>query len=155
MIKVSIAKQTLFHHRNTGVCHAYPISTAQKGVGNLTGSLQTPLGKHEICQKIGSQAPIMTAFRGRKPVGIYQAGTDNPNNDWILTRILWLSGMQTGINKRGKVDTFSRYIYIHGTHDEENIGTPASHGCIRMLNHDIIELFEHCECHESVVISRS
>ena len=152
MIRISITKQRLYHRNIAGVWHTYPVSTASKGAGNQKESFQTPLGKHRICQKIGNHAPIMTAFRARQPVGIYQKGTDDPNKDWILSRILWLTGTQTGINKRGHVDSYERYIYIHGTHEEEHIGTPASHGCIRMKNNDIIHLFERCDIGESVLI---
>lgn len=94
--------------------------------------------------------PVLTAFSAREPVTIYNSETDDPEQDWILSRILWLEGMQTGINKRGKVDTKSRYIYIHGTHKEDKIGSPASHGCIRMCNHDILELFNHA--HEGEIV---
>ena len=83
---------------------------------------------------------------------MYDPETDDPERDWILSRILWLEGIQTGINKRGKVDTKSRYIYIHGTHEETKIGTPASHGCIRMRNRDILELFSHAYEREIVQI---
>jgi len=152
MIRISISEQTLYHRSPTGVWHAYPISSASKGTGNREGSLQTPLGKHRICKKIGEHLPIMTAFRSRQAVGVYQEGVDDPNKDWVLSRILWLTGAQTGINKRGAVDTYDRYIYIHGTHEEERIGTPASHGCIRMKNDDVIHLFDHCDIGESVII---
>jgi len=152
MIRISITEQMLYHRNIAGVWHAYPISTASKGAGNQKESFQTPLGKHRICQKIGEHEPIMTAFRARQPVGIYQEGMDDSSKDWILSRILWLTGTQTGINKRGHVDSYHRYIYIHGTHEEDRIGTPASHGCIRMRNDDIIHLFEHCDVGESVVI---
>jgi len=118
----------------------------------VQGSWQTPLGKHRIYRKIGADEPIHTFFRSRKAMGIYRPGTDDAHKDWILSRILWLEGRQTGFNRRGKVDTRARYIYIHGTHDEQLIGTPASHGCIRMRNADIIELFDACEPHESVII---
>ncbi len=97
--------------------------------------------------------PLFTAFKGRQAFCIYDPATDNPNQDWILTRILWMEGCETGKNRRGQVDTHNRYIYIHGTHDEENIGRPASHGCIRMLNYDVMELFQHALCGESVRIS--
>ncbi len=96
--------------------------------------------------------PVLTAFAAREPVSIYDSETDDPEQDWILSRILWLEGMQTGINKRGKVDTKSRYIYIHGTHEENKIGSPASHGCIRMRNQDILELFIHAHEREIVQI---
>jgi len=153
VIVISISKQQLYHHRKSGVCYTYPISTASKGAGNRNGSLQTPLGKHRIANKIGANKTIFTAFKGRQDVCIYDPATDNPNQDWILTRILWLEGCETGKNRRGQVDTHARYIYIHGTHEEEKIGSPASHGCIRMLNHDIIELFKHVHCGERVCIS--
>jgi len=154
MIRISIAKQLLSHRRKTGVWYHYPISTAAQGAGNLHNSWQTPLGKHRIFQKIGDNMPIFTAFRGRKPKEIFQQGIDDPKRDWILSRILWLKGAQTGVNRRGKVDTQSRYIYIHGTHAEDKIGTPISHGCIRMCNNDVIELFNRVHLGESVIISR-
>jgi len=118
----------------------------------MEGSYQTPLGKHRIAEKIGDHLPLMTAFRARKPFCIYDPEHDNPKKDWILTRILWLTGCETGKNRRGKVDTHNRYIYIHGTHEEEKIGSPASHGCIRMNNEDVLELFEHVTAGESVRI---
>ena len=153
MIIISISQQMLYHHRKTGVRYAYPVSTASNGAGNRNGSLQTPLGKHRISDKFGAKMPIFTAFRARRPFCIYDPETDNPNHDWILSRILWLSGCETGKNRRGKVDSHARYIYIHGTHEEEKIGNPASHGCIRMRNNDIIELFKHVDKGESVRIS--
>jgi len=152
MIIISIAEQVLYHRRNTGVRYAYPISTASKGVGNRQHSLQTPLGKHRIAEKIGAELPALTAFSGRKPCTIYDPNSDDPCRDWILSRILWLQGVETGINCRGQVDTHARYIYIHGTHDEAHIGTPASHGCIRMNNCDILELFDHVSVGETVYI---
>lgn len=120
----------------------------------MRDSFQTPLGKHRIHAKIGFNMPALTAFSAREPVTIYNPNTDDPKRDWILSRILWLEGMQTGINKRGKVDTKSRYIYIHGTHEEGKIGHPASHGCIRMRNRDILELFEHVYKGEIVQIRK-
>jgi len=152
MIRICIAEQMLYHRNHVGVWHAYPVSTASNGMGNQKNSFKTPLGKHRICQKIGNHEPIMTAFRARQPVGIYKKDIDDPNKDWILSRILWLTGTQTGINKRGHVDSHDRYIYIHGTHEEERIGTPASHGCIRMLNEDIIHLYQHVDIGETVII---
>ncbi|MDQ6997905.1 MAG: L,D-transpeptidase [Mariprofundus sp.] len=152
MIIISINKQMLYHHRKTGVCYAYPVSTASRGAGNCDGSLQTPLGKHRIVEMIGAEMPIFTAFKGRQPYCIYDPITDKPDHDWILTRIIRLSGCETGKNRRGKVDTQSRLIYIHGTHEEEKIGSPASHGCIRMKNNDITALFEHVTVGERVRI---
>ncbi|HXH64420.1 MAG TPA: L,D-transpeptidase [Mariprofundaceae bacterium] len=152
MIVVRVHEQMLHHRRPSGVWYAYPVSTAANGVGNTRGSFCTPLGKHRILQKIGDGMPMHTAFVGRRPVGIYAPGAEDAYRDWILTRILWLEGLETGINRRGRVDTRSRYIYIHGTHDEDAIGTPASHGCIRMRNADIVELFSHCREGERVLI---
>ncbi|MDQ6994092.1 MAG: L,D-transpeptidase [Mariprofundaceae bacterium] len=153
MIRISISKQCLSHRNHAGVWHHYPISTASQGVGNVRNSWQTPLGKHRIYQKIGENMPIFTIFRGRKARGVYQQGIHDAKKDWILSRILWLEGTQTGFNRRGQVDTRSRYIYIHGTHDEEDIGNPQSHGCIRMKNDDVIELFNQVSVGESVLIS--
>jgi len=152
MIEVCIHEQYLHHRRSSGVWHSYSVSTAARGSGNQRNSLQTPLGRHRIAEKIGAGMPALTAFRARKPVAIYDPDRDNPNSDWILSRILRLAGCQTGINRRGSVDSFNRYIYIHGTHAEAAIGQPASHGCIRMCNDDIIELFDHTHCGESVII---
>lgn len=132
--------------------YAYPVSTALKGCGNKNGSLQTPLGKHRICAKIGEDMPINTAFIGREPIGFYMPGKSDPERDWILGRILWLDGMELGKNKRGRVDTKQRYIYIHGTHEQGKLGTPCSHGCIRMSPSDVLELFEHAHTGEHVHI---
>lgn len=152
MIIISVSEQKLYHRRATGRCITYPISTAKKGHGNQSGSWQTPLGRHRIYQKIGHECAIYTAFRGRKAVETYDPNTSDPSKDWILSRILWLEGMQIGHNKRGHVDTKNRYIYIHGTHEENRLGQAASCGCIRMANHDVIHLFAHCTEHEKVLI---
>jgi len=152
MIEIRITEQLLHHRRHTGTWHSYPISSAARGTGNRRDSLQTPLGRHRIAARIGADMPIFTAFRARKPFTTFDPLHDDQKRDWILSRILWLTGCETGINRRGAVDTLSRYIYIHGTHAEALIGQPASHGCIRMRNTDIIELFEHTLLHESVII---
>lgn len=152
MIIISVSEQLLHHRRESGVWYSYPVSTAKNGVGNMEGSFQTPLGKHRIAEKIGEEMPLMTAFRARRPIGIFDPTTCDDSRDWILTRILWLEGCETGKNRRGKVDTKKRYIYIHGTHDETAIGTPCSHGCIRMSNLDMLELFEHVQTGERVNI---
>lgn len=152
MIKIVVSEQMLYHRRKNGVVYSYPVSTAKNGVGNEQGSFKTPLGRHRIYAKIGKGSPIYTAFVGRKPVGVFSADVENQRSDWILSRILWLDGAQTGANRRGKVDSRARYIYIHGTNEESLIGQPASHGCIRMHNDDIMILFEHVRCGEYVVI---
>lgn len=152
MILISISEQKLYHHRRTGRRVCYPVSTALKGAGNRMGSWQTPLGQHRVYQKIGDGQAMYTAFRGRKPVGLYRSSISDPSKDWILTRILWLEGVQLGKNRRGKVDTRQRYIYIHGTHEESKLGQAASCGCIRMANKDVLSLFNDSFEGERVVI---
>jgi len=152
MIKIIVSEQKLYHRRKTGVVCAYPISTAAKGTGNQEGSLQTPLGRHKIKQKIGAGLPLLSYFVAREPKGIFTQKIAAERKDWILSRILWLEGVETGVNKRGKCDTKHRYIYIHGTNEEDKIGVPSSHGCIRMKNDDMIGLFDDVRCGECVVI---
>jgi lipoprotein-anchoring transpeptidase ErfK/SrfK len=123
----------------------YPVSTALKGPGEISGSYCTPRGQHRIAEKIGAGAPLYSVFNARQPTGeIWTPDLDalHPGRDWILTRILWLEGMEAGKNRGGNVDTHDRYIYIHGTSEEHRLGTPASHGCIRMRNTDVADLFE-------------
>jgi len=123
----------------------YPVSTAAKGAGEQDGSYCKPRGRHRIAEKIGAGAPLCAAFKSRQPTGeIWTPELDaaNPGRDWILTRILWLEGLEPGKNQGGTVDTRNRYIYIHGTNEEHKLGTPASHGCIRMKNADVAELFD-------------
>jgi lipoprotein-anchoring transpeptidase ErfK/SrfK len=153
MIQVDIGKQILTWQVGAQTC-CYPISSAKLGVGEQMGSWQTPRGKHVIRAKIGADMPIHTYFIARRPQGILtpELMSQEPEKDWILTRILWLGGREIGINRFGAVDTMRRYIYIHGTNREDLIGTPASHGCIRMKNADIIELFDRVLCGESVEI---
>lgn len=152
MIVIRINEQTLVHHRPSGIRVRYPVSTAKRGAGNKIDSLQTPLGRHRIAARIGAGLPANTIFRARRPVGLFDASCHDSEHDWILARILWLEGEQTGVNRRGRVDTFSRYIYIHGTHREDLIGRPASHGCIRMRRRDVIDLFARVRLHERVYI---
>ncbi len=143
----------MFNGRN--LVREYPVSTGLNGVGNEKNSGKTPLGKHIIRAKIGAELPINSVLVGRRPTGeIYtpQLGELNPERDWILSRILWLSGKEKGINRLGRVDTMQRYIYLHGTPDSEPMGIPKSHGCIRMRNHDIIELFDLIEAGTEVDI---
>ena len=123
----------------------YSISTAAKGAGEMYGSYCTPRGKHIIRAKIGTDQPKNTVFVRRRPTGeIYtpELGVQFPERDWILTRILWLSGCEPGFNRLGENDTMRRYIYIHGTPDSAQLGAPCSHGCIRMRNADLVELFD-------------
>ncbi len=158
-IVVSILQQKLFlNNENNTVIAEYPISTARNGAGEKNGSEQTPRGSHIICEKIGDKMPIFTVFKARKSTGeIFSPELEKqyPDRDWILSRILWLSGTEVGVNSGGNVDTRSRYIYIHGTHDEKNIGIPNSHGCIRMRNTDLIDLFERVVVGEAVIITNA
>jgi hypothetical protein len=124
---------------------SYPVSTALRGVGELNGSGCTPRGLHRIRLRIGDGCPVGAVFRARRPTGeLYdeELGAANPDRDWILTRILWLTGCEPGRNRGGPVDTLRRFIYIHGCPDSELLGEPRSHGCIRMRNLDLIELFD-------------
>lgn len=126
------------------VCR-YAISSAGRGIGQIKGSLCTPLGRHIVRAKVGQGQPANTVFAGRRPTGeIYspELAARFPGRDWILTRILWLSGCEPGFNRLGVVDTMRRYIYIHGSPDSVQMGRPGSIGCIRMRNADIIELFD-------------
>lgn len=133
----------------------YPVSTSKYGTGNENGSEQTPLGLHRIKDKLGGAMPVNEVFIGRVPHGnldeCIERGVDLPD-DVIMSRIMWLEGMEPGRNKGGYVDTYQRYIYIHGTNHEEDIGTPSSIGCIRMCNQDIVELFRLVDVGTEVLI---
>jgi L,D-transpeptidase YbiS len=145
-IEISIPEQTLRLLADDGKeLKRYPVSTSRNGAGEREGSFQTPRGEHVVRAKIGSGQPLNTVFRGRRPTGEIwtpELGERFAGRDWILTRILWLSGRELGKNRLGNVDTMRRYIYIHGSPDTVPMGTPGSIGCIRMRNADIIELFE-------------
>lgn len=155
-LEVDIATQSL------RVCEAgrevkrYLISTGKNGVGEQFGSEQTPRGAHYIRAKIGAGQPANAVFVGRRPTGeCYSLAmrAQYPNRDWILTRIFWLCGREVGKNRLGKVDTMRRYIYIHGTPDDVEMGVPGSRGCIRMRNSDIIELFDQIPVGTSITIT--
>jgi hypothetical protein len=142
---IEVSSQLLSCIEDGTIVRSYPVSTALAGTGECRDSGCTPMGKHKIRLKIGQGCPLNSVFISRRPSGeIYDEtlAKQAPERDWILTRILWLSGLQSGINRGGEVDTLSRYIYIHGTADEHLIGRPVSHGCIRMRNLDMLELFD-------------
>jgi L,D-transpeptidase YbiS len=145
-INIYISRQQLELCDDTGqVLRRYTVSSSEKGVGEMFGSCCTPRGKHIIRAMIGAGQPENTVFVGRRPTGeIYtpELGARFPDRDWILTRILWLSGCEAGFNRLGECDTMRRYIYIHGTPDSMPLGIPNSHGCIRMHNADLIELYD-------------
>jgi hypothetical protein len=136
----------------------FSISTAANGAGEQTGSGCTPRGLHIIRAKIGAGLPENAVFIGRRFTGeIYSSALaqSNPGRDWILTRILWLSGCEAGVNRLGNVDSMRRYIYIHGTPDTEPMGVPASHGCIRMRNNDLLTLFNRVSVGTPLLIEES
>ena len=148
-IIINIAQQQLELLDDHGeISKRYLISSAKNGTGQQNGSFCTPLGKHVIRAKIGAGQPVNTVFVKRRPTGeIYSAELErqHPQRDWILTRILWLSGCEPGFNRLGNVDTMRRYIYIHGSPDRVEMGKPGSIGCIRMRNRELLELFDLVE----------
>ena len=156
-IELSIQQQTLTLFDSFGDVKAqYPVSTAANGVGCEKDSGCTPLGAHIIRAKIGAGSVANTVFVGRRATGeIYtpELMLQYPNRDWILTRILWLSGTEIGKNRLGNVDTMQRYIYIHGTPDSTDMRVIGSHGCIRMRNADVIALFDLVEAGTEVLIN--
>lgn len=154
-LHISIVKQRLTFYKKSKVKQVYPVSTAKNGVGELMGSECTPSGWHKIRAKIGGSQPLNSVFSGRRPTGeIYtpELGKEHMHRDWILTRILWLGGLEPGKNRYAQVDSTWRYIYIHGCPDELLTGKPESHGCIRMKNNDVMELFNSVETGLNVLI---
>ena len=145
-IDISLARQELQLRDEQGrVVRSYSVSTAKNGAGERNGSFCTPRGRHTVRAKIGAGQPTNTVFVRRRPTGeswTPELHARYPGRDWILTRILWLSGCEPGINRLGEVDTMRRYIYIHGSPDSAEMGKPGSIGCIRMRNADIVELFD-------------
>jgi len=138
-------QQMALEDRNGSLIRAYAVSTSRYGAGERNGSFCTPRGMHVIRARIGAGQPENTVFVRRRPTG--ETWTPElyarfPGRDWILTRILWLSGREPGRNRWGDVDTMRRYIYIHGTHEFAQLGKPGSIGCVRMANRDIVELFD-------------
>jgi lipoprotein-anchoring transpeptidase ErfK/SrfK len=145
-IRIKISSQELdLYDDKDNLVRRYQISTSKNGVGEQNGSYCTPRGRHVVRAKIGAGQAINTVFVERRPTGeVYSPGlaTRYPGRDWILTRILWLSGCELGFNRLGKVDTMRRCIYIHGSPDSTEMGKPGSIGCVRMRNRDIVEVFD-------------
>lgn len=141
---VDISEQRLYLMQNDKILESFPISTSKYGEGSVVNSFKTPLGLHEIKEKIGENAEINTIFISRintmRKAEIYKSIYDS-SNDYVTSRILWLSGLEVGLNKGSGIDSYARYIYIHGTHEEGLIGQKASDGCIRMFNKDVVYLF--------------
>ena len=144
-IEISIPEQSLALIENGREVRRYVVSTSRNGAGERQGSFCTPRGEHIVRAKIGTGQPLNTVFVRRRPTGEIwtpEMAERFPGRDWILTRILWLSGCEPGRNRMGDVDTMRRYIYIHGSPDNIEMGKPGSIGCIRMRNRDILDLFE-------------
>ncbi|MBK7898293.1 MAG: L,D-transpeptidase [Azonexus sp.] len=156
-IFISVAQQSLCLIDAQGkLIRRYEVSTAKAGVGETPGSYRTPRGRHLIRAKIGDGCPENTVFVRRRPTGeLWSAdlAAAYPDRDWILTRILWLSGCEPGRNRLGSCDTMRRYIYIHGSPDSAEMGRPGSHGCIRMRNADVVDLFDRVPVYTPVEIS--
>ena len=153
-IRISLPAQSLELIADNGLLlRHYPVSTSKNGPGELSGSECTPTGRHIVRAKIGGDMPPFTVFKGRRPTGeIWTPELDAPDRDWILSRILWLSGTERDINRLGMVDTMRRYIYIHGCAESAPMGAPESHGCVRMRNADVIELFDLVPVYTTVSI---
>ncbi|MBF0675960.1 L,D-transpeptidase [Pseudomonas sp.] len=157
-LHISLADQTLYGFAEGALCLRLRISTAVNGPGERNGSGCTPRGLHQVRAKIGADLPLGAVLRGRRWTGevwtpaLHAA---SPGRDWILSRILWLSGREPGRNRLGEVDTFRRYIYLHGTPDCEPMGVPLSHGCVRLRNTDLLELFGRVPLHCPVRIDEA
>jgi len=154
-IEISLGGQRLRLKRDNAIVREYPVSTARNGAGEKMDSECTPRGRHVIAEKIGEGCPPNTVFVERRPTGeIYtpELTRQQSGRDWILTRILWLKGVEPGVNLGGDVDSYNRYIYIHGSPEEIEMGRPGSRGCIRMRNQDVIELFNRVEAGTAVDI---
>ncbi len=145
-IEIDVLAQTLILFDGAGeALRRYTVSTAATGAGEQSGSNCTPRGRHIVRAKIGAGQPLRTVFRRRRPTGetwTPELHAANPGRDWMLTRILWLSGCEPGFNRLGAVDTMRRMVYIHGASDLAPMGVPGSHGCVRMRNEDVAELFD-------------
>jgi L,D-transpeptidase YbiS len=155
-ITIHIPTQTLELFNDNGkLLRRYQVSTGTNGVGEENGSFCTPRGKHVIRARIGAGQPENAVFVKRRPTGeLYtpKLGAQHPERDWILTRILWLSGCESGYNRSGSCDTMRRYIYIHGTPEGTPLGKPGSRGCVRMRNADLLELFDLVSVGTQIII---
>lgn len=153
VLYVSVHRQQLFHVRGKRLFRVYPVATAKAGLGGQDGSMRTPTGLHRVSEKFGEGVPELGIFRDRVFTGEFAdpdfAGVDK---DWITSRILWLEGLEPGVNQGGSVDSHARYIYIHGTANEKSVGTASSMGCVRMRNADVIQLYDQVPVGTLVVI---
>ncbi len=152
VLYISVRNQRLFHVKNGRLIHEYTISTSSQGLGSEKDSYRTPTGLHYIRERIGEDQPAWSVFRERRCTGELADSCSGGQEDLITSRILWLSGMESGLNAGGAVDSYDRWIYIHGTADECSLGSPSSHGCIRMRNREVIGLFDQVKVGTLVVI---
>jgi lipoprotein-anchoring transpeptidase ErfK/SrfK len=155
IIFVSIEKQKLYHIKNNEIISEFIISSSAYGIGSEAGSNKTPLGLHKVKQKYGEKTPINGRLVGRvfhgKIATIYTDDSTSKTDD-VTSRIFWLEGLEKGKNKGNGIDSYKRYIYIHGTSEEGRLGSPASHGCIRMKNKEVIDLYRLIEVGTLVLI---
>lgn len=145
LLVVDSRAQQLYLLRNGSVEKTYTVSTSKNGLGNQENSLKTPTGWHEVIERYGDGEPLGRAFVDREPTDLVlpeETWRDDDHRDLILTRILRLTGLEEGVNRGGSLDTYARYIYFHGANHEHRLGTPASHGCIHLSNHEIVDLFD-------------
>lgn len=158
LLHISIADQCLYGFADGQLRVRLAVSTALNGAGERSGSNCTPRGRHQVRARIGEGLPEGAVLCGRRWTGeVWSEALDAqfPGRDWILTRILWLSGCEPGINRLGEVDTFRRYIYLHGTPDNQPMGIPLSHGCVRLRNADLLQLFPLVPPHCAVMIDEA
>lgn len=155
LLFVNVIKQEMYHIKNKKIVRTYTVSTSANGIGSESGSNKTPQGLHKVVAKHGDETPINGRMIGRVFYGqiatVYTDTTRSKTDD-ITSRILWLDGLEIGLNKGEGIDSYKRYIYIHGTSEEGRLGSPASHGCIRMRNKDVIELYEKIKIGTLVLI---
>ncbi|MEG0968605.1 MAG: L,D-transpeptidase [Pseudomonas sp.] len=157
-LHISLADQCLYGFARGQLRLRLAVSTARNGAGEVNGSGCTPRGRHQVRAKIGAGLPPGAVLRGRRWTGETwspELHAEFPGRDWILTRILWLSGCEPGFNRLGAVDTFRRYIYLHGTPDSEPMSVPLSHGCVRLRNADMLNLFDQVPAHCPVQIDEA
>ncbi|MGL4318719.1 MAG: L,D-transpeptidase family protein [Pseudomonas sp.] len=157
-LHISIADQCLYGFAGGQLQLRLAVSTALNGAGEQSGSNCTPRGRHQVRARIGEGLPSGAVLRGRRWTGeVWSEELDRkfPGRDWILTRILWLSGCEPGVNRLGTVDTFRRYIYLHGTPEREPLGIPLSHGCVRLHSADLLHLFPRVPLHCAVLIDEA
>lgn len=157
-LHISLADQRLYGFAQGELRVRLAVSTARNGAGERNGSSCTPRGLHQVRAKIGAGLPQGAVLSSRRWTGEVWSEALHarfPGRDWILSRILWLSGCEPGFNRLGQVDTFRRYIYLHGTPDTEPMGVPLSHGCIRMRNSDLVPLFDRIQVHCRVRIDEA